>query len=285
MQYNKNKIIKIQQFLEEKIAFDINNNNNNNNLNLSNNFPFEYVNFFNEKKEEKFKIEFSPLNKSSLSLQPNTNINSDNNTNINSIIPISISDLKNKKKFFYNKLYNDIKFKICNNNKQQRKYHFDSMLKKIKSKTFKTIHLCIKTCYKENFILKRIPQSFITDIKIDSNKILFDKTVKEIYGEHGIVFNFNEEELKLEFLENLEKILDTKLLKIYKLYFDSKQFQRDKKELIRKNNKNFGVLYKLMADIYINYFSSSKGNTSKRTKNIKKFNFKVITKKEKESNK
>jgi hypothetical protein len=84
------------------------------------------------------------------------------------------------KKINYNKLYNNLQYNICLK-KEARKFHFDSMLKKLKSKTFKAIHKCIRTCLNENYILKRIPQKFITDIKIESNKIIFKKTIREIW--------------------------------------------------------------------------------------------------------
>jgi hypothetical protein len=180
------------------------------------------------------------------------------------------------KKINYNKLYNDLQDKICQK-KQPRKFHFDSMLKKLKSKTFKSIHTCIRTCLKENFILKRIPQTFITDIKIESNKKFFKKTVKEIYEDFHIKFELNSEDVKSEKSEVLKNFLSCTFSEIYEFYKNSKQFIRDKNDLIKKHNVNFGVLYEFLSQYYLQYFNSSKGNNIKRRRNIKKINFKVIS--------
>lgn len=218
-------------------------------------------------------------------IKANNELNENNDSSTSKINTSELEERRKKaktqqaqkiKKINYNKLYNDYKDKICQK-KQPRKYHFDSMLKKLKSKTFKAIHTCIRACIKENIILKRIPQSFITDIKIDSNKKTFEKSIKEIYEDFDIIFNLTEEEVKFGKLENLEKFLSTKFSDIYKFYVSSKQFIRDKNDLIKKHNENFGTLFELMSEYYINYFHASKGNKIKRRRNLRKINFKVIT--------
>jgi hypothetical protein len=181
------------------------------------------------------------------------------------------------KKINYNKLYNNLQYNICLK-KEARKFHFDSMLKKLKSKTFKAIHKCIRTCLNENYILKRIPQKFITDIKIESNKIIFKKTIREIYEDYNIKFKINKEDLKSEETsENLENFLSSTFAQVFEFYKKSKQFERDKNELIKKHNSNFGVLFEFLSEYYIQYFNSSKGNIIKNKRNFKKFNFKVIS--------
>ena len=151
------------------------------------------------------------------------------------------------------------------------------MLKKLKSKTFKAVHTCIRTSLKENFILKRIPQSFITDIKIELNKTIFEKTIKEIYEDFKINFELNDQEVKLEKMENLENFLSCKFSDIYKFYIESKQFIRDKNDLIKKHDQSFGDLYQFISGYYLKYFNSSKGNKIKRRRNLRKINFKVIS--------
>ena len=49
--------------------------------------------------------------------------------------------------------------------KDCRKTHIDSLLKKVKSKCLKAIHEVLKSCV--NLIVGRLPQLFITNIKID----------------------------------------------------------------------------------------------------------------------
>lgn len=154
------------------------------------------------------------------------------------------------------------------------------MLKKIKSKTFKVIHTCIRKCYNENIILKRIPQSFITDIKIETNKQISEKSIQEIYKDFDIEFSLDEKEVKSGKMEQLREFLSSKFNEIYEFYVLSKQFIRDKNDLIKKHNSCFGILFEHISSYYLKYFNSSKGNKIIRRRKLKKINFKVTNLKE-----
>ena len=71
--------------------------------------------------------------------------------------------------------------------------------------------------------------------------------------------------------------MSCKFSDIFKFYIDSKQFIRDKNELIKKHDQSFGDLYEFLSGYYLKYFNSSKGNKIKRRRNLKKINFKVIS--------
>lgn len=177
----------------------------------------------------------------------------------------------------YNKLYNNLKEKL-GIQKYLRKLDFDSSLKKIKAKVFKTIHNCIKACVREYMIIRRLPQSFIVDIRIDSNKNLFDLTINEIYKIHNIDLNFNklleEDFIRPEKEELLRSFLSSKFIEIFHFFRGSKQYEREKKKyILNNNNKNFGIIFDYTIDNYKNYFFSSRGN---RKLKKQKFNFKVI---------
>jgi hypothetical protein len=177
----------------------------------------------------------------------------------------------------YNKLYSKLKEKLGIQN-YIRKLDFDSSLKKIKAKIFKAIHFCLRACIRENFIIKRLPQSFIVDIRIDSNKKIFDLTINEIYNSYCIDINY--EKLLIDNLIKSDKILllksflTSKFLDVLNFYRRSKQYLRDKNRFIKINkNKNFGIILDYTIDNYENYFNSKVGNKKLKRK---KFNFKVI---------
>ena len=241
------------------IVLDLNNNNT-----LQNNYNKENLLELNE---SPFLIQNYEKNKIPLL---NT-INANNITKIENII--YSHEQKN-----YNKLYSKLKEKLGIKN-DIRKLDFDSSLKKIKAKTFKTIHYCLRACLREDMNIKRLPQSFIVDIRIDTNKNLFDLNISEIYNKYDIDINYanllNNDLIKPDKMELLKKFLSCKLIDILNLYRKSKQYERDKNKFIRMNkDKNFGIIFDFTIDNYKNYFHSGKGN---RKFKKRKFNFKVIT--------
>jgi len=63
--------------------------------------------------------------------------------------------------------------------KYTRSIHIDSILKKCKGKFFKAVNDCLKKCLKIN--IKKLPQSYITNISIKYNKKFLDFTIKDLY--------------------------------------------------------------------------------------------------------
>lgn len=219
-------------------------------------------------------------------LEDNDNFQINNNGNSNQ--KVTKFNGNNKEIFEpknYNKIYSILKKKLGIQN-DLRKLDFDSSLKKIKAKVFKTIHYCLRSLIKENFFIKRLPQSFIVDIRIDTNKVLFDMTINEIYKNHNININYDDLERK-DFIkkgkENLLKLfLFSKFDEIFDFYRYSKQYERDKIKFIRHNNdRKFGLIFDYTIDNYKNYFFSGKGNKKIKKRRI---SFKVITSLEKYNN-
>ena len=64
--------------------------------------------------------------------------------------------------------------------KYTRRIHIDSILKKCKGKFFKAINDCLRKCLKIN--IKKLPQSYITNISIEYNKNFFDFTINDLYN-------------------------------------------------------------------------------------------------------
>ena len=115
--------------------------------------------------------------------------------------------------------------------KPTRKTYIDSILKKCKAKFFRAINDCLNRCLKKH--ISKFPQSFITDISIESNKWLIDLTVREIY-QYFILSNKNCEEFCFEnniCYEGKEKLLKVilynKISDLYQLYIKSKRYQRE----------------------------------------------------------
>lgn len=188
-----------------------------------------------------------------------------------------------KRKTNFNKNFSQLREKLglfhCS-----RKYQFDSLLKKVKSKIFKTIYDSLKTCLRENFRLQRLPQTFITDIKIDSNKSFINKSVSEIYHDFGIKLNVQDllenDYIKKEKLSLFKEFLLLNFIDVYHFYIDSKQYTRDTLKVIKKEGQKFGELFKFIAVNFIDYYSLSKGNKPKKRPVINmKHIFKVIPKK------
>ena len=66
------------------------------------------------------------------------------------------------------------------NIKKSRKNHFDSVVKKVKSKFLKAIYESLKFCL-HSCKIKRLPQNLIINTRIEYNKKVLNKTVEEIY--------------------------------------------------------------------------------------------------------
>ena len=143
--------------------------------------------------------------------------------------------------------------------KPSRKTYIDSILKKCKVRFFKAINECLKQCLKIN--IKKIPQSFITNISIEKNKLMFELTVQELYKD---ISNINlkeciEENLCYEKKEKYFKFLcNSKISDLYLLYIQSKRYKREIQSI--KNNlgiKKF-LLYIFVSENYVNYYLFSK---------------------------
>lgn len=188
-----------------------------------------------------------------------------------------------KRKANFNKSFSFLREKL-NLRNCSRKFQFDSLLKKVKSKIFKTIYDSLRTCLRENYRLQRLPQTFITDIKIDSNQCLLHKSVQEIYKDFGISLSIaqllEEDFIKKEKLDLFSEFLSLSFVEVYRLYMESKQYLKDSSKIRRKEGEKFGELFKFIAKIFLDYYLLSKGNRPKtKPERNPKHLFRVIHKK------
>jgi len=146
-----------------------------------------------------------------------------------------------------------------------RKTQIDSLLKKCKSKAFKNIHDALSKCLKIK--LGRLPQLFITNIKIDFNKYYLSKTILEIYREFNIIESLDDLVSKGNIVENRKKILEDflnmSLKQVYEYYINSHQFKKDYLQVTEKEGQNFAILFSYIAQIFIQYYQKSRGNKRK----------------------
>jgi hypothetical protein len=151
--------------------------------------------------------------------------------------------------------------------KLSRKTYIDSILKKCKARFFKALNDILKQCVKMH--IKKFPQSFITNISIEYNKIILEFTVQELYK------TFNSANINLEecFEKNecykgkenyLKFIIYSKISDLYLLYIQSNRYKRE----IQYIKNNIGIkmflLYELVSDNYVNYYLFSKPHFCKK---------------------
>lgn len=150
-----------------------------------------------------------------------------------------------------------------------RKTQIDSLLKKCKSKAFKTIHEALKNCLLVK--LPRLPQDFITNIKIDFNKNYLEKTIEEIYKEFNIVPSV-EEFIEKRYLNEskvqiFKDFIGMKLKNVFENYLNSKQYVNDYYHIHKREGEKFAILFNYISKVFIQYYTKSKGN---RPKNVNK---------------
>jgi hypothetical protein len=157
-----------------------------------------------------------------------------------------------------------------------RKTQIDSLLKKCKSKAFKTIHEALKKCLKCK--LQRLPQEFITNIKIEFNKIYLEKSIYDIYREFGIIPSLEEFNKKGYILndkiEVFKDFLNLTFKDVFEYYVNSKQYIKDYYHIQKREGESFAILFNYISNIFIQYYTKSKGNKPKR--NCKREEWKQI---------
>lgn len=158
-----------------------------------------------------------------------------------------------------------------------RKTHLDSLLKKAKSKCLKAIHEVLKNCL--NLIVGRLPQDFITNVKIDFNQNYLNKKVKDIYIEFNLLPTVeeinNKKLIRKGKSELLNEILNMQLKNTFAIYLDSELYFKDLEKIERRDGKKIATLYDYVSKNMCDYFLLSKGNKKKlfqrRKKNKKMF--------------
>ena len=150
-----------------------------------------------------------------------------------------------------------------------RKTQIDSLLKKCKSKLFKNIHESINLCLKKK--LPRLPQSFITNIKIDFNKFYLCQSIISIYIKNKIFQSF-EELIQKDYIikekeESLKIFFNIQLQEVFEYYLNSKKYLNDYLKILEREGENFATLFHFISHIFLNYYLKGKGNKPKINKN------------------
>ena len=149
--------------------------------------------------------------------------------------------------------------------KNTRKNRIDCIIKKVKTKYLQAIHEAIKYCV--NLFIQRLPQYFITNIKIEYNKLYLNKTIEQIYTEFKILPSLKEiieknliRKGKKEFLIVL---MSTTLKEIYQYYLSSQLYIYYRKGIRKKEGEKIAKLYDYIAQNICEYFLYNKGNKKK----------------------
>ena len=179
--------------------------------------------------------------------------------------------------------FNNLRIKL--GIKDTRKTHIDdNLLKKSKSKCLKAIHEVLKLSL--NLLIGRLPQNFITNIKIDFNKKYLIKTIGDIYYEYKLLPSY-EEIIKKNLirkgkLDLFNEIFNFTFQQVYMIYIDSDLYKKDFEKIYLKDGKKIATLYDYVSKNMCEYFLLSKGNKKKVFKNTflgkKKKMFNVIIK-------
>ena len=153
--------------------------------------------------------------------------------------------------------------------KNTRKNRIDCIIKKVKTKYLQAIHEAIKYCV--NLFIQRLPQYFITNIKIEYNKTYLNKTIEQIYTEFKILPSLKEiieknliRKGKKEFLVVL---MSTTLKEIYQYYLSSQLYICYRKCIRKKEGEKVAKLYDYIAQNICEYFLYNKGNKKKNNIN------------------
>ena len=154
--------------------------------------------------------------------------------------------------------------------KNTRKNRIDCIIKKVKTKYLKAIHESIKYCV--NMYIQRLPQYFITNIKIEYNKIYLNKTIEEIYTEFKILPSLNELReknlIKKGKKEFLTVLMNSTLKDIYQYYLNSQLYKYNRMYIKNKEGEKVAKLYDYIAQNICQYFLYNKGNKKKNINNI-----------------
>lgn len=187
-----------------------------------------------------------------------------------------------KEKYLFDKekneiisLYSTFKYlKSKYNIKNIRKNKLDCIVKKIKTKYLNAIHEAIKFCIKIK--MQKLPQHFISNIKIEFNKMYLNKTVEQIYTEFKIIPSLNEiidkNLIRIGKKELFIKLMNSSLKDIYQYYLKSDLYKYHRMCVIKKEGENSGKIYDYVARNICKYFMYNKGNKS----NYKNNNLNVI---------
>ena len=223
------------------------------------------------------------INKNEFFILTYSHNETENSNNTQSELSNSITEKKGKKRKIIHKNFLLLKKSLHLDN-FMRKTQIDSLLKKCKSKLFKNIHESINLCLKKK--LPRLPQSFITNIKIDFNKFYLCQSIISIYIKNQIFESFDEliqkDYIIKEKEESLKIFFNITLQEVFEYYLNSKKYLDDYLRILEREGENFAILFDFISHIFLNYYLKGKGNKPKIKQNkIKGFKSLSLIKKNK----
>jgi hypothetical protein len=185
--------------------------------------------------------------------------------NESSIFDVEMSSVKKRRSMHASFMFLKKELKLEN---FKRKTQIDSLLKKCKSKAFRTIHEALRNCLKAK--LARLPQAFITNIKIDFNKKYLDTTILDIYKENGVITSVEDYKEKDFIVEDkfdvFKNFLSLTFKDVFESYITSKQYIKDYHHIKDREGEGFAILFNFISKIFIQYYTKSKGNKHKGRK-------------------
>ena len=173
-----------------------------------------------------------------------------------------VDTINNKIISFYSTFkYLKFKYKIKNSRRNQ----IDCLIKRIKTRFHNSVHEALKHCL--NIYIYRLPQFFITNVKIDFNKSNLNKTIGEIYTEYKLLPSLDEIIAKNLFRRGQKEfvivLLSSMLKNVYKAYLLSELYKIHINNIKSKEGENFAHLYNFVSIYVLDYFLCNKGNKMK----------------------
>ena len=199
-------------------------------------------------------------NNTAKNTNPQNNVENSLNFQSGDIVDL-IDENKEKIISFYSKYkYLCHKYGVENN----RKNRIDILLKKVKIKIFKSIHEVLKFCLNISNI-KRLPQNFIINIRIEFNRQYLEKTIEEIYFKFSILPSLENMLNNNQILKDKKEIfiifMKSKLKEIINIYLVSDLFVLHKKKMEKKSGINETILFDFVANNIVDYFLYGNSST------------------------
>ena len=147
-----------------------------------------------------------------------------------------------------------------------RKTRIDSLLKKCKSKVFRTIQEAINLLTGlSNSKDNRLPQSFITNINIEYNKKFLHRSIEDIYKDCKVFKSAGDligenPNMSEEDKTYLSIILSMTHKEAFESYIKSNRYQIDYNYIKQREGEKYAILFDYVAKIYVRYFLNGRGN-------------------------
>lgn len=184
--------------------------------------------------------------------------------NIDGMINYYVKSSKNKTISAFHTNFFKFKQTLCFK-RNHRKTKIDSILKKCKSKFFRTVQEALKDLLENYFPVPHLPQSFITNINIDTNKKHLHHSLKDILKAFDALYDFDGMigSVPYSMQKMVVKFMSMTYRELFEKYIDSKRFMEDSNAIREKEGEKFELLYRYVAKIFVQYYSISKGNKTK----------------------